>query len=216
MVKLAIFDLDGTLLDTLADLARSCNEALAANGFPAHKQEAYKLFVGDGIQMLLARILPSDCRTQENISRVGEFFRAHYAVHANDQTRPYDGIPEMLASLQNSGVRIAVLSNKDHHLVGPLVEQIFGGLVDKAYGLRAGIPKKPDPAAVFEILRAFKVQASECVYIGDSSVDMDTARNAGVQSIGVLWGYRTREELEEHGAGRLADAPSDLISMLCT
>lgn len=211
MHKLAIFDLDGTLLNTIDDLAVACNHALRTNGFAEHPHDAYKLFVGNGVHNLVLRALPEDERNTAATEQVEAVFNEYYSAHAQDHTRPYDGIPEALRAIRDAGVKIAVLSNKPDAYTGVLVKQYFPGLVDVAYGQREGVPIKPDPAAVYEIMNLLGFDARETVYIGDSGVDMQTGSNAGVKAIGVLWGFRTRNELETYGAAVLVDKPFDLV-----
>lgn len=214
MYKLAIFDMDGTLLDTIDDLAVACNRALRLSGYPEHPREAYKLFVGSGAQKLILRALPPDVRDTAAIQRVAAAFHEYYSRHAQDLTKPYDGVAEVLAALKAAGVRIAVLSNKPDEYVGALSDRYFPGLVDVSYGQREGVPIKPDPAAVFEIMGLFGLRAEECVYIGDTGVDMRTGAGAGLTTVGVLWGFRTKRELEDNGAKVIIHNPSDLIKII--
>lgn len=215
MYQLAIFDLDGTLLDTVDDLANACNRALRLSGYPEHPRDAYKLFVGGGVKNLIYRALPPEVRDTAAIrDRVGAVFGDYYRNHAQDLTRPYDGAEEMLTRLRNAGVRVAVLSNKPDAYTGVLVEQYFPGVVDLAYGQREGVPIKPDPTAVYEIMGHFDVCKENCVYIGDSGSDMVTGRNAGLDTIGVLWGFRTKKELEESGAAYIVDKMEDLVKII--
>lgn len=213
MSRLAIFDLDGTLLDTIDDLAVACNHALRRFGFPEHGREAYKLFVGNGTHNLILRAL-APVKDTASIAQVEAVFHAYYRDHAQDCTRPYDGIPEALAAVKAGGYRLAVLSNKPHAYVGELVEQYFPGLFDAAYGQREGVPIKPDPAAVLEIMAKLGFAAGDCVYIGDTAVDVETGKNAGLPTIGVLWGFRTRAELEKAGADVIVDKTTALAKIL--
>lgn len=214
MYKLAIFDLDGTLLNTIDDLAVAMNHALRLGGFPEHPVEAYCVFVGNGVRVLAERVLPPDSRSQEQVNGLIARFDAYYALHSQDCTRPYDGIPEALAALQAAGTQVAVLSNKVDGYVGQLVEQYFPGLVDVAVGQREGVPLKPDPAAVHEILRQMDCEKEDCIYIGDTGTDMDTGRSAGLTTIGVTWGFRTRQELESHDANYIIDKVSQLTEII--
>jgi phosphoglycolate phosphatase len=212
--RAAIFDLDGTLLDTLQDLADSANEALAAAGLPAHPVDAYRTFVGDGIDMLVQRILPVNQSDDETIAHVLALYRAAYGRRWNNRTQPYAGIPETLHELSFKPVKLAVLSNKPqkftelcitHHLPGNPFHLI--------HGQRENVPRKPDPAGALEIARAFQVHPKEVVFIGDTKTDMDTAAAAGMRAIGVSWGFRPVEELKEHGAEIVIDHPAEILDL---
>ncbi|MCP3895999.1 MAG: HAD family hydrolase [Bacteroides sp.] len=197
MKKLVIFDLDGTLLNTIADLAASTNHALATLGFPTHDTEAYPFMVGNGINKLFERALPEGEKTEENIRRVRQAFVPHYDAHNADASSPYPGIPELLHTLQAQGIQLAVASNKYQAATEKLVAHYFPHITFTAvFGQREGISVKPDPTIVFDILRIANVSKDEVLYVGDSGVDMQTAINAGVTSCGVTWGFRPRAELE--------------------
>jgi phosphoglycolate phosphatase len=213
--KLIIFDLDGTLLDTVADLACSVNHALALYGFPTHEVEAYKHFVGNGVNKLLERALPESAKTPENIARIKDEFRAYYDVHNTERTKPYEGIRELLHALQNKGIMIAVASNKYHSATESLIARLFPEINFAAvFGQREGMPPKPDPTIVFDILNITGVGADETLYVGDSGVDMMTANNSGCRSVGVVWGFRPREELINAGACHIAETPNQILSFM--
>ena len=215
MVKLVIFDLDGTLLNSLEDLAASTNYALRRHGYPEHELPAYRYFVGNGIDKLLERALPETVRTPENVKKIKEDFVAYYAVHKADFTAPYAGIPELLKELKGQGILLAVASNKYHSATIALVPEYFGeGLFDFVFGQRDGVPIKPDPTIVFDIIAAAGVRKEEVFYVGDSGVDMQTAVNSGVTSVGVTWGFREREELLANGACHIADHPDEIIEII--
>ncbi len=209
--KLAIFDLDGTVLDTLDDLADSVNAVLAENGYPTHSREAICAFVGNGMKKLIDRALPKGTDAA-HAERILTEFKAYYALHCADKTTPYAGIRAMLAALRAAGVKTAVLSNKADFATQALCKRYFTGLFDVVAGERegGGIPKKPAPGGVFEILRATDISAEDAVYIGDSDVDVRTAANAGVCGIFVSWGFRTAELLRKSGARVIADTPQEL------
>lgn len=208
MKKLVIFDLDGTLLDTLADLAESTNEALSLNGFPRHAIGEYKFFVGNGINKLFERALPEGAKTEANIQRVRKAFLAHYDVHNTDLSRPYPGIPALLEELQNAGVRLAVASNKYQAATCKLIAHFFPAIRFAAVlGQREGVPAKPDPAIVCEILTLTGVEPADALYVGDSGVDMQTALQGGVTACGVTWGFRPRTELDSFRPAYIADRP---------
>lgn len=215
MKKLIIFDLDGTLLDTIADLAAATNHALQACGYPVHPTDAYRYFVGNGIDKLFERALPETERTPDNIGRMRSFFIPYYTVHNADLSRPYPGIPALLSFLQQQGVLLAVASNKYQAATEKLIRQFFPAVRFTAiFGQREGVPTKPDPQVVLDIMQQADVRPEEVAYIGDSSVDMMTGRNAGVTTIGVSWGFRPRAELEAYGPAFIADTAKELEGFL--
>lgn len=206
----AIFDLDGTLLNTLGDLCGAVNAALAAQGLPPITEAQTCERVGNGIRNLILRSLPEG--TDDAVAgQCLAVFRAHYENHLHDRTLPYDGIPALLRALRAQGVKVAVLSNKYDPASKRLIAHFFPGLTDLALGERPGVPRKPDPTSVKEVLETLGARASETLYIGDSGVDMQTAKNAGLDSVGVTWGFRSRETLTENGAGSLVDHPAQLL-----
>ena len=210
MKKLLIFDLDGTLLNTIADLAHSTNYALEKNGFPTHHLEEYNYFVGNGINKLFERALP-----EENIAKIRQDFLAHYDVHNADASRPYEGIPELLQALQDKGIQLAVASNKYQAATTKLVGYFFPNIRFTAVlGQREGIKTKPDPGIVSEIREKAHVEAADTLYIGDSNVDMQTAINSGVDACGVTWGFRPASELESYHPKYIAQKASDILDML--
>ncbi|WP_297928966.1 HAD family hydrolase [uncultured Coprobacter sp.] len=215
MIKLVIFDLDGTLLNTIRDLAGSTNYALRQCGFPEHETDAYNYFVGNGINKLFERALPEGERTSENIGRMRAFFLEHYTQNNTCLTVPYPGIPELLRELDHKGMALAVASNKYQEGTEKLVHHYFKDIVFSAvFGQREGIPVKPDPTIVKEILRVSGVSERETLYVGDSGVDMQTAAAATVISVGVTWGFRSREELIENGACHIVDSPAEILRLI--
>lgn len=215
MKKLVIFDLDGTLLDTVKDLAACVNYALETRGCPTHDIDAYKHFVGNGINNLLKRASPENMRTEEDIQLMRELFIPYYAEHDMDYTRPYDGIPQLLEQLQDKGVKLAVASNKYQSATEKLVKIFFPAIKFEAVlGQREGVPVKPDPTIVFEILDSTGTGAADTLYIGDSGVDMQTASRAGVESAGVTWGFRTEEELRENGSIHIVSNPDEITGIV--
>lgn len=215
MKKLVIFDLDGTLLNTIADLAASTNHALAANGYPTHPTEEYRFFVGNGINKLFERALPEGEKTEANVLKIRQRFIPYYDVHCVDLTKPYPGIPELLKTLQQRSVQIAVASNKYQRATGKLIPYFFPDIHFTAIlGQREGIPRKPDPQIVHEIMRMANVSTDEVLYVGDSNVDMQTANNARVDSVGVTWGFRPRAELEQGSPFAIIDKAEELLSFL--
>jgi len=216
MYKLVIFDLDGTLLNTLDDLAASANYALRQKGYREHTAEQYKAFIGHGPVRLITMAAPPQHRDDASVSELRGIFAAHYASHGTDLTKPYPGVLEVLHTLKKSGIKIAVYSNKPDKNTARLCEIFFPGLVDMSVGFKDGIPPKPDPAAGFEILESFAVTGDETAYIGDSGVDMQTGRALGAFTIGVSWGFRPRAELEGTGASAVADSAQELLNLLLT
>lgn len=215
MKKLVIFDLDGTLLNTIADLAHSTNYALNKLGYPTHEIEKYNFMVGNGIDKLFERALPEGEKSQENVLRVRKEFVPYYDIHNADDSRPYPGIPELLSYLQDAGVQIAVASNKYQAATQKLVDHYFPKIHFTAvFGQREGVKVKPDPIIVSDILEVAKVAKEEVLYVGDSGVDMQTAANAGVTACGVTWGFRPRTELEEFNPSHIADTAGEIKSLI--
>lgn len=215
MKKLVIFDLDGTLLDTIADLAESANYALKQLGYPTHDVETIRTFVGNGINKLLERALPSHEQTEENVIRMRSHFVPYYDVHNADLSSPYPGIVNLLEDLQAKGIQIAVASNKYQAATVKLVKQYFPNIdFVEILGQREGINVKPDPTIVFDILKKAKVSFEETLYVGDSGVDMQTAINAGIDAVGVTWGFRPRAELESFQPMGLIDKAEELLGFI--
>ena len=216
MTKLAIFDLDGTLLNTVEDLGNATNYALTQCGFPIHPTDAYYQMVGRGIYNLFRAAIPSEYATEDNVQRMASYFIPYYDTHKCDCTRPYDGIPEMLKTITDRGVRLAVASNKYQDGAEKLVSHLFGEYdFVKILGQRDGQPIKPDPAIVDQILADVpKVAKEQVVYVGDSNVDMQTGANAGVRTVGVSWGFRTREELAAYSPSAIVDTPEELSRVI--
>ncbi len=211
--SVALFDLDGTVLDTLDDLCVATNHALESEGLPTHSKAAICSFVGNGIANLIDRAVPQGS-SPELTARVFAAFKHYYAEHCADYTKPYDGIPELLATLRNAGVKTGLISNKADFAVQELVKAYFDGLFDFALGERAEIPRKPAPDMVYYALKRLGAAAAKAVFIGDSDVDVKTAKNAGLDGIFVTWGFRDELCLRAAGAERLANTPAELCSML--
>lgn len=215
MKQLIIFDLDGTLINTIADLANSTNYALQKNGFPIHEVQKYNFFVGNGINKLFERALPEGDKTEENILKVRKEFLIHYEEHNTDFSTPYPGIPQLLAELRKQGKKLAVASNKYHSATQKLVTHYFPEIDFTAVlGQRENIPVKPAPAIVFDILAINDIKAGDVIYVGDSGVDMQTAQNAGVTSVGVTWGFRPRAELEAFNPSHIIDEAGQLLNLV--
>ena len=215
MKKLVIFDLDGTLLDTIADLAESTNHALKQLGYPTHNVETIRTFVGNGINKLLERALPLQEQTEENVRLMRSHFVPYYDAHNADLSSPYPGIVHLLEDLQEKGIMIAVASNKYQEATVKLVKHYFPMInFIEILGQREGINVKPDPSIVFDILQKANVNKEEVLYVGDSGVDMQTAINAGVDAVGVTWGFRPRTELEGFQPMGLIDKAEELLGFI--
>lgn len=214
MYRCVIFDLDGTLLNTLDGLADAGNYALSKMGFPPHPTERYRFFVGNGIPKLVERMLPPES-DREVFEETYGLFCSYYNEHMNDKTVPYAGVPLLLERLKHSNVKLAVVTNKAHPYAVEMLHRAFGDVFDVIFGSVEGKPKKPDPFWVFRVLETFSVTPEEAFYVGDSAVDMQTAGRAGITSCGVLWGFRDRDELIENGADHLCGDCEELFDLIC-
>jgi phosphoglycolate phosphatase len=213
--KAVIFDLDGTLLDTLEDLGNAVNRVLTANGFPTHKIDAYRYFIGDGEAMLITRALPEEKRSDKIISTCLEEYRYDYDRNWNVNTKPYDGVAGMLDALVVHGFKLAILSNKPHEFTKLCVTGLLSKWTfDAVFGQREPIPRKPDPTGALKIAGELKIPPSDFLYLGDTAVDMKTAIAANMFPVGVLWGFRPAEELQKSGAQVLLKKPSDILNIL--
>lgn len=213
--KAALFDLDGTLLDSLRDLADSMNRALAQFGHPAHPIESYRYLVGEGVVVLATRALPENHRTDEAVEKLLAEYRKDYAANWNVHSRLYNGIPEMLDAFVARGLKLGILSNKPH----PLTVQCVEGYLpdwkfDCVFGQRESIPRKPDPAGALEAAEMMGVKPSEVLYLGDTGTDMQTARAAGMFACGVTWGFRPEAELRDTGANAIVHHPREALPLL--
>lgn len=216
-IQAVIFDLDGTLLDTLTDIADAVNRVLAANGYPKHPEQEYRWFVGDGSAMLIKRSLPPDHRDAKNVQACLERFIADYNQHWHRKTIPYPGIMELLDRLQTRRLKLAVVTNKPHRFAGKMVAHYFPeAAFDPILGLHEGVPKKPDPTQALVAAQQMQVAPHECLFVGDSAVDIKTARRAGMPSIGAGWGFRPKSELIDAGADHIIDHPMEVLSLLST
>lgn len=215
MKSLVIFDLDGTLLNTIDDLGEAANYALSQCGFPTHNISSYPQYVGNGVTKLLERILPKECRSVENIEKLRTHFIEYYNSHDTIHSKPYQGIPELLKVLSQRGIKLAVASNKYHEAVVRLINHYFPNETWVAVeGHKEGYQVKPDPSIVFDILLKSPTPKDKVLYIGDSGVDMDTARRAGVESVGVTWGFRSASELRSHQANHIISTPSEILNLI--
>ena len=210
MYKAVIFDLDGTILDTLDDLADSVNFALQKHGLPVRENAEIRSFLGNGM-VNLVKLSAGD--KAEDIAGILADFKEYYAKHSADKTKPYDGVLETISALKEQGVKTAVLSNKGDFAVQPLVKRYFGGLIERAQGENeaAGVLRKPNPDGVYKIMKELGVTEKETVFVGDSEVDILTAKNAGVDCVAVTWGFRDEKDLIENGAEKRISKPSELL-----
>ena len=211
-----IFDLDGTLINTIDDLGQACNHALAACSFPTHKIEDYPRLVGNGINKLIERALPEEHRNEETVLRLREYFVPFYDEHNCDLTRPYEGIPELLHALKAEGHQLAIASNKYQAATEKIVAQLFPGVFDVVLGERENIARKPDPQIVYDILSTINTEQStpNCLYVGDSLVDANTARAAGCTLALCTWGFEKKEQLSAFVPDYLIDLPKEIVEIV--
>lgn len=215
MYKNVIFDLDGTLLNTLEDLADATNWVCAQHGWPGHQVEEYKYFVGNGAPKLLERVVPAGVELTDELRRVTlAEFTQRYNAHKSDKTTAYPGVPEAVRQLREAGLTLAVLSNKPHEAARPVVERYYPGLFHKVQGALPGVPVKPDPTLLRRLMEELGATPADTLFVGDSNVDIRTAKNGGLTGCGVLWGFRTRQELEAEGADYIVDSAPALVELI--
>lgn len=213
MKHAVIFDLDGTLLNTLGDLRAATNHALEVRGLPPHSMEEIRQFIGNGIRLLICRAMPEGTPEAE-IDAALDDFKAYYAAHIHDRTVPYDGIPQLLTALRKRGIKVAVLSNKIDSASQQLIEYFFPEKTDVVFGEHVGVPRKPDPTSCRMVMQQIGVQPEQVLYVGDSGTDMQTAKNAGLYAVGVTWGFRSKEVLLKYGADVLVHRPEQILQIL--
>jgi phosphoglycolate phosphatase len=210
-----IFDLDGTLLNTIDDLANAMNFVLEQHHYPVHTVEEYKYFVGNGMDNLTRRALPPTCQDESIVAACLDEFQTRYGETWHNFTKPYPGIAELLDSLKALGIRMSILSNKNDQFTQVMIDYYFGlDRFEYVYGARAGVPKKPDPTAALDIARFSKLATSEFLYLGDSGVDMQTANSAGMFALGAAWGFRDINEMTEYGLKRLIYDPMEIVELI--
>lgn len=209
-IKAVIFDLDGTICNTLKDLGECTNRALADFDLPPHPIEDYRMIVGNGVDTQMKRAIGEEKYTKELGDKVKEHFKRYYAQDYLKHTKPYEGMEEALDCLHEMGLMTAVFSNKPDEFAGKLCRELFGERFSMVVGNRPNVPVKPDPSGLQPILKELGLKAEECIYCGDSCVDMDTGKNAGMKTVGAAWGFRGRKELEEHGADAVIEQPNEL------
>jgi phosphoglycolate phosphatase len=210
-----LFDLDGTLLDTLQDLADSMNASLLTLGFPAHPTDQYRYFVGDGVDILAKRCLPADKLSPQMIQQCALLHKKNYSTRWDKKTRPYPGINKMLSDLQLMGIPKAILSNKPDDFTKLVVAKLLPDFTfDIVRGANGGFPRKPDPAAAIDIARQLNIPANKFLYLGDTNTDMQTAKAAGMYAVGALWGFRQADELLANGAKALVSSPDEVVDIL--
>lgn len=216
MTKLAIFDLDGTLLNTIADLGTACNHALAHFGYPVHTSDEYPHLVGNGVNRLIERALPEGEKTQENILKLRQVFIPYYNLNNKVNTAPYPGIEYTLQHLKNEGWLLAVASNKYQAATEDLINHYFPGIFDAIFGEREGCPRKPNPQIVNNIIGSLNIspQSSHIIYVGDSDVDMQTAKNAGLESVACSWGFCSKQLLMQYHPDHIIDLPEQLTDII--
>ena len=214
MYKNVIFDLDGTILNTIDDLADAGNWVCRNHGWPVHTVEEFKYFVGNGMAKLAERFAPEDQRTPEGVAAILEEFMPYYNAHKEDKTAPYPGIPGLLSALKGAGIHMAVLSNKAHALAGPVVERYFPGVFEYVQGALPDAPLKPDPTLLHALMEKIGAEPETTLFVGDSNVDVLTGKNGGLTVCGVLWGFRDRQELEETGADDIIERPEQMLVLV--
>ena len=214
MYQYVIFDLDGTLLNTLDDLTDAGNWVCRNHGWPTHTTEEFKQFVGNGLAKMVERFAPTDWKTPDKVQELLNELMPYYNEHKADKTAPYAGMTQVLEQLKAAGVTVAVLTNKAHELAGPVVESYYPGLVPTVQGAIPGAPTKPDPTLLHQLMEQIGADRDKTLFVGDSNVDIRTAKNGGLISCGVLWGFRSRRELETEGADHIVETPEELADLI--
>jgi len=214
MIKAVLFDLDGTLANSLKDLANAVNYALSKENYPPREVEEFKMFVGDGMPKMIERALPEGHKDADTVDRMLKFVLEHYSVHYADNTTSYDGVSELIETLKGMGLIVAVVTNKAQEMADIVVEKLYGNTFKKVFGKREGVPAKPDPTMALLAMEELGVTPEECVFIGDSGMDVATGVNSGALPVGELWGFRGEDELRENGAKYIITHPTELIDII--
>ena len=214
MIKAVLFDLDGTLVNSLEDIANSANFALETKGYPTHQTEKYKYFVGNGMKNLMERVLPENHRSEEENLELLEIFLAHYSEHFADNTRPYEDIIPLLDALTQKNIKLGVVTNKSDPMAQILIKKLLDGYFDYILGKRDEFPTKPDPAATLYVMKQIGVLPNECIFIGDSGMDTKNGVNCGAVPVGALWGFRKKDELIDNGAKYTVNSPLELLDII--
>ena len=214
MIKAVLFDLDGTLANSLFDLAAATNYAIKQFGFPEREIEAFKYYAGDGMPKMIERALPQSKNGEETVYEILPVFMSYYAEHYCDNTKPYPGMLDLIDTLKANKLLVAVVTNKAEEMANKVVGKLYGDRFDLIIGKREGIPAKPDPTAALIAMRELNVSPEECVFVGDSKMDVMTGVNSGAYPVGVLWGFRDREELTEGGAKAIIEKPQELLEII--
>jgi len=213
-IKAVLFDLDGTLVNSLEDLANATNYALINHGYPSRPIESFKMYVGDGIAKMIERAMPQSDVSAEKTELIKKSFLEYYDGHYCDKTCRYDGMSELVDGLHKAGIKLAVVTNKVEFMAKKIVTKLYGKNVDIIYGQRDGVPTKPDPTLALMAMKSLDVIPEECVFLGDSGVDIKTAVNSGAIPVGALWGFRGKDELIANGAKYLIDEPYKLLEII--
>jgi len=215
MIKAVLFDLDGTLANSLIDLAAATNQALVKYGYPEREVDNFRYYAGDGIPKMIERALPEESRTPEIIDKVKEDYFAYYNEHYNDSTCTYKGVPQLLDTLEGMGIIMAVVTNKAQPFAEKVINKLFGDkYFSLIFGQRDGVPNKPDPTLTLMAMKELNVKPEECVFLGDSGMDVATGVNSGAYPVGELWGFRDEQELKENGAKRIITNPLELVDII--
>lgn len=214
MVKAVLFDLDGTLADSLLDLSISTNYAISKFGYKPQPTESFRLFAGDGMAKMIERALPENTNKENEVSRIMPVFLDYYGNHFCDNTTAYEGVVELIDNIKSKGIAVAVVTNKAQEMAEKVVLKLYGGRFDLILGKRDGVPPKPDPTSALMAMRELNAKPSECIFVGDSKMDVMAGVNSGAYPIGVLWGFREKEELISGGAKRLIEKPQELLAII--
>lgn len=214
MYKAAIFDLDGTLLNAIGDIEDACNFALVQNNFPKIKTEKYKEVLGGGRKKIIETFIPTEHINEENIDKVLSAFNSYYKSNMMNKTTPYEGIIQLLDELNTNNIITAIVSNKPHEFTKEIVNHYFKDKIKIVFGQRNGFDLKPNPDTLLEVINILNFDKNDCIFIGDTEIDIKTAKNANIKSVGVSWGYRSLQKLQEEGADYVVSSPIELKNLI--